>query len=62
VLYGSDYCWTPAPAVAAQVASIDREPAPDGTTWRALTTANAERLLPGLRAGGREHPRQRRAG
>lgn len=45
VLYGSDYCWTPQPGVLAQVASIDNAPQPDGTTWRALTTRNAERLL-----------------
>ncbi len=45
VLYGSDYCWTPAPAVRAQVASLDSAPQPDGDTWRALTTRNAERLL-----------------
>ncbi|WP_062344925.1 amidohydrolase family protein [Herbidospora yilanensis] len=37
ILYGSDYCFTPPPAVAAQVASVD-------ATWRALTTANARRL------------------
>ncbi|WP_062431475.1 amidohydrolase family protein [Herbidospora daliensis] len=38
ILYGSDYCFTPPPAVAAQVASVD-------AAWRALTTANARRLL-----------------
>jgi predicted TIM-barrel fold metal-dependent hydrolase len=48
VLYGSDYCWTPAPAVTAQIASIDNAPQPERDTWRALTTRNAERLLPGL--------------
>ncbi|MEU6171508.1 amidohydrolase family protein [Streptantibioticus parmotrematis] len=48
LVYGSDYCWTPAPAAAAQVASIDAAPQPSGTTWRALTTANAKRLLPPL--------------
>jgi predicted TIM-barrel fold metal-dependent hydrolase len=48
VLYGSDYCWTPAPAVLAQVASIDAAPQPEATTWRALTTANALRLFPTL--------------
>lgn len=51
VLYGSDYCWTPAAAVLAQVASIDTAPQPAGDSWRALTTRNAERLLPRL-AGG----------
>jgi 6-methylsalicylate decarboxylase len=46
LLYGSDYCWTPAPAVAAQVASLDTARQPEGGTWRALTTANALRLFP----------------
>ncbi|WP_066369209.1 amidohydrolase family protein [Herbidospora mongoliensis] len=45
ILYGSDYCFTPIPAVAGQVASIDAAPEPEGTTWRTLTTANARRLL-----------------
>ncbi|WP_061299660.1 amidohydrolase family protein [Herbidospora cretacea] len=45
VLYGSDYCFTPIPAVAGQVASIDAADQPGETTWRALTTANARRLL-----------------
>jgi predicted TIM-barrel fold metal-dependent hydrolase len=53
VLYGSDYCWTPAPGVMAQVASIDAAPAPAGDDWRALTTRNAERLLPQLRRHAR---------
>lgn len=48
VLYGSDYCWTPAPGVLSQVASIDGAPRREGTTWRALTTRNAERLFPQL--------------
>ena len=48
VLYGSDYCWTPAPAVLAQVASLDAAPPSDGTTWRDRTTRNAECLLPRL--------------
>jgi 6-methylsalicylate decarboxylase len=51
VLYGSDYCWTPVPGVLAQVASIDSAPQPEGTTWRALTTRNAGRLL-SLREAG----------
>lgn len=46
LLYGSDYCWTPAAATAAQVAAIDSAPQPDGETWRGLTTRNAERLFP----------------
>jgi 6-methylsalicylate decarboxylase len=46
VLYGSDWCWTPTPATAAQVASVDAaDPAPDGRSWRELTTANARRLF-----------------
>jgi predicted TIM-barrel fold metal-dependent hydrolase len=51
VLYGSDYCWTPAPGVTAQVASVDAASADGsgddsgGTDWRALTSANASRLL-----------------
>lgn len=49
LLYGSDYCWTPAPGVMAQVASIDAAPPPEGADWRTLTTRNAERLFPRLR-------------
>lgn len=45
LLYGSDYCWTPAAAVGQQLAAIDAAGQPDGDTWRALTTRNAERLL-----------------
>jgi predicted TIM-barrel fold metal-dependent hydrolase len=48
VLYGSDYCWTPGPAVMSQVTSVDTAPQPTGTTWRALTTRNAARLFPQL--------------
>ncbi|MFJ5775197.1 amidohydrolase family protein [Streptomyces sp. NPDC093094] len=48
LLYGSDYCWTPAAAVDAQIASVDGAPQPQGDTWRALTTRNATRLLPRL--------------
>ncbi|MCO5994135.1 amidohydrolase family protein [Actinoallomurus rhizosphaericola] len=51
VLYGSDYCWTPAVGAAAQVASIDEAEQPPGTTWRALTTRNASRLFPALSTG-----------
>jgi predicted TIM-barrel fold metal-dependent hydrolase len=46
LLYGSDYCWTPASGTLAQVASVDAARQPDGTTWRRLTTENAARLLP----------------
>jgi predicted TIM-barrel fold metal-dependent hydrolase len=48
LLYGSDYCWTPAPGTAAQVESVDAAPQPGGDTWRALTTRNAGRLFPRL--------------
>jgi predicted TIM-barrel fold metal-dependent hydrolase len=41
VLYGSDYCWTPAMGAAHHAAVLDQQP----EDWRALTTANAERLL-----------------
>jgi predicted TIM-barrel fold metal-dependent hydrolase len=41
VLYGSDYCWTPAMGASHQAMLMDRE----STDWRVLTTANAERLL-----------------
>lgn len=44
LLYGSDYCWTPAPLVDRQVASLDEQWAHD-VPWRALTTRNAQRLL-----------------
>ncbi|MFF4346201.1 amidohydrolase family protein [Streptomyces sp. NPDC001530] len=46
LLYGSDYCWTPAAGAVAQAASVDAAPQPDGTTWRRLTTRNAAQLLP----------------
>ncbi|MFE2212908.1 amidohydrolase family protein [Streptomyces canus] len=47
VLFGSDYCWTPPPLADAHIAAIDAAESPvDGTTWRSLTTANAQRLFP----------------
>jgi predicted TIM-barrel fold metal-dependent hydrolase len=49
LLYGSDYCWTPEAGAGAQVASLDAAAQPDGDTWRALTTRNAQRLFPRLR-------------
>jgi predicted TIM-barrel fold metal-dependent hydrolase len=49
LVYGSDYCWTPAAGTTAQVDSVDAAPQPDGDTWRALTTRNAQRLFPRLR-------------
>ncbi|WP_328504639.1 amidohydrolase [Streptomyces sp. NBC_00457] len=48
VLFGSDYCWTPPPLADAHIAAIDATESPvEGTTWRSLTTANAQRLFPG---------------
>ncbi|WP_329264905.1 amidohydrolase family protein [Streptomyces pseudovenezuelae] len=47
VLFGSDYCWTPAPLADAHIAALDTAAPPaEGTTWRSLTTANALRLFP----------------
>ncbi|MEV3907351.1 amidohydrolase family protein [Streptomyces canus] len=47
VLFGSDYCWTPPPLADAHIAAIDTAESPvDGTTWRSLTAANAQRLFP----------------
>jgi 6-methylsalicylate decarboxylase len=51
LLYGSDYCWTPADGVTAQLAAIDGARQPDGTTWRALASANAKRLFPQFASG-----------
>jgi predicted TIM-barrel fold metal-dependent hydrolase len=48
LLYGSDYCWTPAAGTTSQVDSVDAATQPDGDTWRALTTRNAQRLFPRL--------------
>jgi predicted TIM-barrel fold metal-dependent hydrolase len=48
LLYGSDYCWTPASGTTIQIDSVDAAPQPDGDTWRALTTRNAKRLFPRL--------------
>jgi predicted TIM-barrel fold metal-dependent hydrolase len=48
LLYGSDYCWTPAAGVVAQLASVESAPQPEGDTWRGLTTRNAVRLFPRL--------------
>ncbi|MET0455939.1 MAG: amidohydrolase family protein [Mycobacterium sp.] len=41
LLYGSDFCWTPAMGVAHQVHVLEQQ----NVDWRATTTANAERLL-----------------
>ncbi|PWH07505.1 amidohydrolase [Brachybacterium endophyticum] len=46
LLYGSDSCWTPAPAVDALLESIEQaDPPASATSWRALTARNADRLL-----------------
>jgi predicted TIM-barrel fold metal-dependent hydrolase len=46
LLFGSDYCWTPAPLADAHIAAIDAaEPPAEGATWRSLTTVNAKRLF-----------------
>jgi predicted TIM-barrel fold metal-dependent hydrolase len=46
VVYGSDYCWTPASGVGTQIRAIDQAPPPaTGETWRTLTTRNAHVLL-----------------
>jgi predicted TIM-barrel fold metal-dependent hydrolase len=51
LLYGSDYCWTPGEVVASQIAEIDAAPPPaDASSWRNLTTLNAQRLFPELQA------------
>jgi 6-methylsalicylate decarboxylase len=49
LLYGSDYCWCPAPAAHAHTSSFDSAAGPvEGVSWRTLTTANARRILPRL--------------
>ncbi|MFE5700340.1 amidohydrolase family protein [Rhodococcus koreensis] len=55
ILYGSDHCFTPPAATAAQLASIDAAPQPEDDTWRTLTTRNAYRLFPRLTETG-QHP------
>lgn len=46
LLYGSDHCWTPAPAVAAQVTSLDQGWRRDlHGPWREQAAANAAELL-----------------
>jgi predicted TIM-barrel fold metal-dependent hydrolase len=53
LLYGSDYCFTPEPGVAAQVAALDADGgADDHTTWRQLTRRNTTRLLGPLEQAG----------
>jgi predicted TIM-barrel fold metal-dependent hydrolase len=42
ILYGSDFCWTPAAAVAQQISLLDGDP---GIDWRAVTSANAREFF-----------------
>jgi 6-methylsalicylate decarboxylase len=42
ILYGSDYCWTPAFLAGQYTAALDAD---RDTDWRAMTSRNAERLL-----------------
>lgn len=58
LLYGSDHCFTPLPAVAAQVASLDTPAGTDGT-WRDLVVAGGHALTgtthtPGTTENARE--------
>nr|BBW89511.1 orsellinic acid decarboxylase [Arthrobacter sp.] len=46
LLYGSDYCWTPAAGTTAQIASLEAAEQPAKDTWRTLSTRNASRLFP----------------
>lgn len=41
LLYGSDFCWTPAVGAAHQVTVMEQQ----SMDWRSVTTANARRLL-----------------
>lgn len=46
LVFGSDFCFTPAPGVRAQVDALSATPAPGtGGTWRDLVTGNARALL-----------------
>jgi 6-methylsalicylate decarboxylase len=47
ILYGSDYCWTPAFLVGQYTAALDSD---RDTDWRAMTSVNAQRFL--LRGAG----------
>ncbi|TDC52733.1 amidohydrolase [Jiangella ureilytica] len=52
VVYGSGFCFTPADAVARQLARLDAAAA----DWRAVTTANAARLFDGVTASAAGPP------
>ena len=47
LVYGSDFCFTPAAGVAGQIASIDDAPPPAGISWRTLMSRNSAELLGG---------------
>ncbi|WP_106432162.1 amidohydrolase family protein [Streptomyces sp. Tu6071] len=48
LLYGSDYCWTPASGALDQITSVDGAAPPSGGgTWRDLTSRNAAKLFGG---------------
>lgn len=49
LLYGSDYPWTPAGIAELHTAAFAHMPGPsEDVSWQALTTENAQRLLPRL--------------
>lgn len=48
VLYGSDFCFTPEPAVAAQINALLADAGSGGVGWKELTHRNARRLFPRL--------------
>ncbi len=45
ILYGSDFCFTPAAGVRAQIRAIEQAAPPPDTSWRALTRRNAADLF-----------------
>lgn len=47
ILYGSDSCWTPEFAVGKKITALDADPDID---WRRLTSENARKLLPHIKA------------
>mgnify|MGYP003340591896 FL=1 len=51
VLYGTDYCWTPAPGVAKRLDLINA----DSPDWKASPTAAARALLDAVARGGAAH-------
>ena len=58
LLYGSDYPWTPSGIAERHTAAFAHMPGPsEHATWQALTTENAQRLLPGLVRSEYRRPR-----